>query len=115
MRTAHIFAIAWTLLIVAACTIPGRDIPAVDIDLADKLAHFVLFFGYGWLWMRALTAPLRKRLIIVGVSGLLLAIGTELYQGVLPWERSPDPFDAIANTAGLGASVVIYVVRLSRG
>lgn len=107
-------AIAWTLLIVAACTIPGSDLPKMDIDFADKSAHFILFFGYGWLWLRALAGPIRKRLIVVGVSGLLLAIGTEFYQGILPWERSPDPFDAIANTAGLATSLVVQAVLLDR-
>lgn len=86
----------------------------MNIDVADKLAHFALFFGYGWLWMTALAAPLLKRSFIVGISGLLLAIGSELYQGILPWERSPDPFDALANAAGLAVSVVFYTVWLNR-
>ncbi|MBT8401129.1 MAG: VanZ family protein [Rhodothermia bacterium] len=114
MRKARILATAWTILIVAACTIPGRDIPDVDIDFADKFAHFALFFGYGWLWMRAMAAPLRKRLILVGISGVLLSIGTEFYQGLLPWERSPDLYDSIANTAGLAVSVISYSARFKR-
>ena len=101
-------AVAWTLLIVAACSIPGRDVPRVDVVSADKLAHFVLFAGLGGLWMRAFTAPLRRRAKWVVIGGLAFALLTEVYQGLLPFDRSPDPLDALADVAGLLFSTAVY-------
>lgn len=105
---AHIVAILWTLLILAACSIPGKDIPSINIVSFDKFAHFGVFAGYGWLWMWALRGTLHRRMKWVLVSGFAYAIFTEIYQGVLPFEREPDPLDALANIAGLVTAVLLY-------
>ncbi|GAB5519377.1 MAG: hypothetical protein RhofKO_16280 [Rhodothermales bacterium] len=98
---ARLFAIAWTLGILAACSIPGTSLPSVSLWEFDKVAHFILFCGFGMLWMWA--APQRFSLILL--LGVAYAIGTEFYQGLLPWPRTPDPYDALANTIGLLAGV----------
>lgn len=105
---AHVIAIFWTLLILAACSIPGKDIPSIDIVSFDKFAHFSIFAGYGWLWMWALRGALASRMKWVLTSGMAYAIFTEIYQGFLPFERQPDPLDALANMAGLVTAVLLY-------
>ena len=45
------------------------------------------------------------------VIGVCYAIGTELDQGLLPFERTPDPLDVVANTLGLLAAVAVYRLR----
>ena len=106
--TRRLVAIVWTLGILAACSIPGRDLPEVDIVSFDKVAHFVIFAGFGWLWMWALQSPMPRRTAVVLVAGLAYAGLTEVYQGLLPFERSADPFDALANALGLLAAVLLY-------
>ncbi|MDZ4700139.1 MAG: VanZ family protein [Rhodothermales bacterium] len=103
MTRAYVLAIGWTLGIMAACSIPGNDLPDLDIDLLrpDKIVHFSLFMGLGWLWLRALPQKLPYRFALVLGLGALYAIGTEVYQGLLPWDRTPDPLDAAANLIGL--------------
>jgi hypothetical protein len=101
-------AAAWTLGILAACSIPGRDLPELDVVQIDKLAHAALFAGFGWLWMRALRGPLPARTRWVAGTGLAYAALTELYQGLLPFERSPDPLDALANATGLLMALWAY-------
>ncbi len=94
----------WSLLIVVLCLIPGQDVPKVDIVGVDKIAHFALFAVFAIVWRR------RARpagLFIILLSGLLLAVGTEILQGALSWGRQPDPFDVLANTLGLVVGLAI--------
>ena len=108
MTRAHLIAFFWTLGILAACSIPGRDLPEVDIASLDKLVHFVVFAGFGWLWMHALRAETPARTALVVVAGLVYAGLTDVYQGLLPFDRTPDPFDALANASGLLVAVLLY-------
>ncbi len=103
MNRDYVLAIGWTVGILAACSIPGNDLPDLELDLLrpDKIVHFSLFLGFGWLWLRALPRTLRFRLTLVLGLGALYAVGTEIYQGLLPWDRTPDVMDAVANLIGL--------------
>ncbi len=109
-------AIGWTALIVIACSIPGKSLPEVQFDFVDKSAHFVLFFVFGWLWVPACNGTLLSRLAAVSLAGLVLAAGTEVYQGLLPINRSPDGLDAVANAVGLivGIAAVGALERFRR-
>ncbi|MEL6445481.1 MAG: VanZ family protein [Bacteroidota bacterium] len=90
-------AFAWTLLCLALFSIPGQDLPP-DLLSFDKVAHLGLFAVLGVLWMRAMP---REAWPWVLVGGIVFGIGTELYQGMLPWERKPDPYDALADGLGM--------------
>ena len=107
MARAHFLAIVWTLGILAACTIPGSNLPKINIVSFDKAAHFVVFAGFGWLWMRALRETPWSTWGVLAF-GLVYAVLTEIYQGFLPFDRTPDPRDALANALGLLAAVLIY-------
>ncbi len=50
-KRALFFAGTWTLLILVACFLPGRDVPDVHIPFMDKWVHFVLFGGFSFLWL----------------------------------------------------------------
>lgn len=122
-RTAHpkpsyrlrkALAAVWTLLILVLCTIPGDDLPDVDVVSADKLGHFVIFAGFGWLWMWASRPNVRSVTLILLCAGLLFAGGTELYQGLLPFERQPSWADAVANVLGLVVGIWLYNFTRSR-
>ncbi len=106
--TKRHLAIGWTLLIVAACSVPGTDLPQVDIEWIDKFAHFGLFAVLAWLWLDALSTPLGRRVILVVLLGSLFGVLTEFYQWILPWERTPDVLDAVSNSAGLVAGSGLF-------
>lgn len=101
-------AIGWTLAILVACSIPGTDIPRLGFDLFeyDKIAHFTLFLGFGWLWLWALPDRLGTRFFWIGFAGIFYGVATEIYQGMLPWDRTPDPLDALANMLGLFVAIL---------
>ena len=108
---SFLIATAWTLLIVAICSIPGDDLPDVDIWGYDKVGHFVMFAGFGWLWARAAS---KQALGWVLVTGVAFAGLTEVYQGLLPFGRTPDLYDALADVAGLSAALLVYRLRKRR-
>lgn len=103
-----VLAIAWTAGIIALCTIPGDNLPDVDVFSADKIGHFILFTGFGWLWTWVSARSFRQAVPIVLFAGLLFAVGTEIYQGILPFGREPSTADVIANLAGLLFGVWLF-------
>lgn len=110
-----LLAIAWTAAIVALCTIPGDSLPDVDVFSADKIGHFILFAGFGWLWTWVSPRSFRQAAPIVLFAGLLFAVGTEIYQGILPFDREPSTADVIANLAGLLFGVWLFGRLLGTG
>lgn len=108
-------AVGWTILILILVTIPDPDLPDADLPQLDKIAHFALFAGFGWLWMRSLPIKLDRRFKLILFAGLAYAVLTELYQGILPYGRQPDVLDAAANLAGLLSGAGFSRYRLKQG
>lgn len=108
MTIWHFISIFWTLGILAACSIPGQSLPDVEIVSFDKVVHFALFAGLSWVWMRSLSLPLNTKTRWVLSLTILYAIATELYQGLLPFDRTPEFLDMLANTVGTLTGVFIY-------
>jgi VanZ family protein len=108
-----LLAIGWTCAILLACSRPGKDLPDIDFELfeVDKLAHFTFFLIFGWLWARALPGTFRAGFACIGLAGISFGIAIEIYQGLLPFDRTPDPLDAFANMLGLLVALVAYSWR----
>ncbi len=114
-NTHRALATLWTLLILAALSVPGGNLPQSGLPGIDKFAHFALFAGLGGLWMHALGAPPRVRARRVLLAGGSFAILLEVYQGLVPFlGRSPGPLDAVAGVAGLLLTVGLYSWWLRR-
>ena len=107
-------AIVWSLIIVALCSLPGENLPNVDIISIDKLAHFGIFAIYSWLWMLSSSASFEQASKRVIIPGLAFAGLTEIYQGLIPFGRDPEVLDVIANAAGLLAGVWAFRVGRER-
>lgn len=114
-------AVLWTMGILVACSLPASSLSSIGPALSyDKIAHLGLFAVFGFLWMRAFFPPesdrswawLRRLSIRLLLLGGLFAIGTEVYQQVLPIQRLADPFDALADGIGLAAGIGLYVLHV---
>ena len=103
-------AAAWTLAILALCSIPGNELPNVSIASVDKIGHFSMFAAFGWLWMHALRIEVPARLRWVFAAGLTYAVLTEVYQGLMPLGREPDVWDVVANAIGLVTGLGLWRV-----
>ena len=104
-RPAFLLAVAWTLLILALCSIPGGSLPTAPGLSLDKVGHAGMFAVFAWLWLHA-TPPGKAGWVLAG--GAAFAVATEVYQGLLPFDRTPDPFDALADLAGLFLGLLAY-------
>lgn len=124
LSTRHYWWLAflWTVGIVGACSIPAATLRPIGPALSfDKAIHFGLFAGFGFLWMRVLCPPsqapasLWRQGFRLVLWGGLFAVGTEVYQYLLPLQRMGDPYDALANGCGLLVSVLAYALYVRCG
>ena len=99
-------SIAWALLILVLCLMPGKDLPTVNILNFDKLAHFsiylllALMLYYGWKkqdsFLSLHSNTIIKILLITSIYGFVV----EILQELLTSDRHFDIFDALANAIG---------------
>jgi VanZ family protein len=97
---AWAWAVLWTAFIIALCSIPGKELPDAPFTYFDKVGHFVVFAVLGWAWLTVLGRGVRQYIIVLA-GGIVFGALTELYQTVLPWERSADVVDWAFDSAGL--------------
>ncbi len=105
---------AWMLVILALMSIPGRDLPHVELQWADKLVHAGLFFVLGWLWLRGQPAVRPRAIAATLALGAAYALATELYQLLMPIGRSFDVFDALADVAGVALATALGAARQAK-
>ena len=91
------FAWFWTFLILLACTWPGKDIPSAPVADFDKIVHAGLFLVWFTLW--TLVYPKKAALFVL--LGMAYGLGLEFYQQLLPFDRTFDWWDAVADAAGV--------------
>ena len=127
MTTARyrLLAMLWTAGIILAMSIPTGNLSRVRPEVgADKIVHVILFAGFGLLWLRGLCPPgddelpkcFRRRGGLFFVVGVLFAVGTEVYQALIPVQRMADPYDATAYLVGFVLAFVgYYVYHVCRG
>ncbi|KAA0993083.1 VanZ family protein [Dyadobacter aurulentus] len=100
----------WTILILAACTWPGKDIPSAPVVGFDKVVHAGLFIVWIFLWLLAF--PKNGRLLIF--LGMAYGLGLEFYQQLLPFDRTFDWWDAVADAAGVLIGYLFTTLILNR-
>ena len=95
--------------------IQGNDSRYLRIPHLDKLVHAGIFVVFGWLWTIAVGGG--RRGLAVLAAGLLLAVGTEVVQGLPMVGRDPDVWDGLADTIGVTigtASAFFWIPRSKR-
>ena len=104
----YILFVLCTITTLLLTLLPPENFENRSVFQYDKLGHFLIFFGwtllFGFSWL------IRKKKIlnlwIIFIIGALFGIGIELAQGLLPYDRSPNVYDAIADIAGSYAAVL---------
>jgi VanZ family protein len=111
-NTFLVLAILWTVLI-TYLSIATIDNVAnqIKIENKDKIAHFVFYFLFVFLWFKAnydKNTPIKNSIYIL-IAGIIYGILMELSQKYFTTNRTPDFFDALANS--VGATVGYFAVK----
>lgn len=110
-KRAKSAAIVWTLLIFIACFIPGNEIPNINVPLADKWVHFILFGGFTFLWLLAGPSTHWKKLCTIVIIGCLFGWLVEELQGQLSFlGRAKDLYDIYADALGAVLGVLLFYI-----
>lgn len=108
-KRARILTILWTLLIFILCFIPGREFPDVQIPMADKWVHFVLFGVFSFLWLCSAPSVKMPWLLLAFVAGTILGWVVEECQGLLvSLGRSKSLQDILADAIGCAIGVLLF-------
>ena len=105
--------IAWGVIIFVLCAMPSSDLPnpGLNIPHLDKVVHFGMHFVMASLLIGSLKINARlKWSTIVGIAigfSILYGGAIEILQSNF-FNRSGDPWDELANTAGAAAGCLLY-------
>ena len=91
--------VLWAAFILVLTSIPSPPETPGGIPYLDKLAHFALYAGLGWLSTRALRTPRPMTLVTLLVVLVVFAAFDEWHQHF--FARDPAILDWIADAAGV--------------
>ena len=111
--------VLWAAVIFGLSSIPGTQLPPVDLPQADKLAHLLVYAVMGALALRGVRRirqfddpqpqTMRKRDLAAAIAlTTLYGISDEIHQQWTP-NRTPDLHDVVADALGgvLGSLVLV--------
>ena len=104
-------ALCWTLMILVLLSIPGSNLPDASLLEYDKLAHAGLFFVLTILWLLALAARSTLKGVLIFVAIVAFSFGSEWYQEQLPFDRTADAMDAVADSIGALLGFSLWVLK----
>jgi VanZ family protein len=105
-------AILWTIVIFIGCSMPGKELPKVNLfDNFDKVVHFTFFAVFFGLWFLITNKSTKYALIIILIS-IIYGFSIEYYQLYCVTGRGFDVWDGVAD--GLGALGGWVVIRHGR-
>jgi VanZ family protein len=92
-------------------------VPEVNVPLADKWVHFIMFGVFSFLWLLTLKNTTLRSLFLIFVASVALGWLVEFFQGMLTFlGRSRDNMDILADSIGglLGVFVFYATHRLRK-
>jgi VanZ like family len=99
-KLTMILAILWTIGIFIGCSMPGRDLPKVNLfDNFDKVVHFTFFAVFFGLWF-LITNKSTKYVLLIIVISIIYGFGIEFYQLHCVEGRGFDVWDGVADGGG---------------
>jgi VanZ family protein len=108
-----------TLATLLLTLLPAERLGQNRLFQYDKVGHFMLFFSwtlaYGFLSFFKKGAE-NTNILAIFVIGSLFGVTIEVMQELLPYGRSANVYDAIADILGsLTASVLLKVIKIQDG
>lgn len=95
---------------------PSEHLGESELYKYDKLGHFLLFFIWTMIFGLFMFSLKHKKasLLFIFIIGAGFGVTIEIIQGIMPFNRNPNVYDAIADVAGsLTATILLYFVKKS--
>jgi len=106
-------ALIWTCSILLLCLEPANDLPKIEINNVDKLAHFTFHFVFIILWylyFKSTTKIINFKIpIILFFVSLVFGILIECSQQAFTTSRNGDILDVISNISGAFTAMVFLL------
>ena len=99
------FTIFFTLLVIIISLVPLPELPLKNFNLNDKLMHLLTYFLLCTSWIRFgyIESKVLDSKYIYFV--IIIAVFTEILQGILPINRHFEILDILANLLGIFMSL----------
>ncbi len=98
--------------VVASSLLPADELPPSPFDGFDKVEHFLGYFALGAY--AAMLFAGRRAQALAAVGLMALGIGLEFAQGALTASRMADSADALANSLGVFAGLMLAPTPVAR-
>jgi VanZ family protein len=114
MLRKNIFSILVALLIMYLSLANAQTfekVPTFNIPCADKIVHFLMYFGLMSVMILENRFSLKtiRQLFLAGIIPFAYGILMEILQGTLTTTRSADVFDALADGTGVLVSILLWL------
>ncbi len=100
----RIYAIVWTVIILIGCSLPGKDVPDMSMGI-DKVVHCLMMAGFGFLWLYSI-----PKVYFVILLGTVYGFALEFWQQILPFGRTFDVLDGVADTVGVILGAIVWKI-----
>jgi len=88
---------------------PSKDLPnGPDIPNIDKAIHFTLYFVFTFLSLFASSIKERKNIPWIIILMFAICFITEFLQKIMPYGRSFDYHDMLANSCGILLGLLLF-------
>lgn len=111
LRHPRFWLVMWcvaVLSVIVVCLIPPPSLALPQNS--DKVEHFLAYFVLAGSAVQLFSG--RRVLWLVGAGLVLMGVGIEWAQGALTANRVADPVDALANTTGVVAGMLLVFTPL---
>lgn len=107
MKLSNISVVLFLLLITIGSSIPGKNMPALNIFSFDKILHIIEYFILGYLLMNVLKDKTYYPRLLTLFVGFMYGVSDEIYQFTVIG-RFASTFDVFADMLGLTLSIILF-------
>jgi VanZ family protein len=107
-----VLALFYTVALAVVSLLSSDDLPSIDLEDGDKLAHAIAYGILCLIWYQTLKAlKISKSIIVATFGAIIYGIILEVFQGTLTEARVPDVYDILANCIGVVFIFTIIVIK----
>ena len=107
------FSLFYTLVITVLSLVQLGDIPKLNTDFDDKIAHFLFYAIFCLMWFLSFYSfKIKRSLFAASAFSILFGLIIELIQSQATIYRTGEVLDFLANTIGaLAMTILIYLKK----